>query len=98
MQESRSKWNLALAFYNQGLYYEVKGDTATARAKYEESLSLFRALNEPWGLSVALNGLGRIAGRQGDYDSARPPLEEALSLSRALGDLWSSAASSYLLG
>ena len=71
---------------------------ATAQAKFEESLSLFRELNEPWGLSVALNGLGRIAGRLGNREAARSHLNEALSLSQALGDLWSSAASLYLLG
>jgi predicted ATPase len=98
LQEADSKWNLALAFYNQGLAYEVKSDEATAQAKFEESLSLFRGLDEPWGLSVVLNGLGRIAGRQSDYDNACPHLEEALSLSRALGDIWSSATTLYLLG
>jgi len=98
LQESDRLWDLALAFYNRGLVYEVKNDVGTAREDFEKCLALFRRLNEPWGLAVSLNGLGRIAGRQASYDAARSYLEESLKLSRMLEDPWSIATTLYLLG
>lgn len=98
LDESGSKWDLALAFYNKGLVYESKNDVVATQSNFEKSLSLFRELNEPWGLAVALTGLGRIVGREGRYSAARSYLEESLNLSQALKDPWSAATSLYLLG
>lgn len=98
LQENGSKWNLALAFYNQGLVHESINDMRGVQVNFEKSLSLFRELNEPWGLAVALNGIGRIAGHESRYDASRSYLEESLKLSQALKDPWSVASTLYLLG
>jgi predicted ATPase len=74
-REMAVTWELALAFYNQGLFYETQGDLIAARLDYEASLEMFRALDEPSGQAVALFGLGHLAGRLGDYTIALVLLE-----------------------
>jgi tetratricopeptide (TPR) repeat protein len=98
LQGMDEPWNLALAFYNQGLVYESQNDIQTARSHFGNSHSLFSELNEPWGLSIGLFGLGRIAGRQSDYALACSYLEKSLELSQKLDDPWSNASALYLLG
>jgi DNA-binding SARP family transcriptional activator/predicted ATPase len=60
-------------------------DYAQGRGQFEESFSLFRAIDHRWGMAWALNGLGTMSKFLGDYSDARQRLEEALALYRALG-------------
>jgi len=68
----------ALAFY--------QGDYPMARSAFEQSLALYRELDDPQGISWSLIYLGWMTNDGGDPEGARPLLEESLSLSRASGD------------
>jgi DNA-binding CsgD family transcriptional regulator/tetratricopeptide (TPR) repeat protein len=74
------------------------GDLAAARHHEEESLAIFRALDDRQGLTLPLYGLGRLALRQGDLATARSRFEESLALNRELGETWMSAQSLNCLG
>jgi DNA-binding SARP family transcriptional activator/predicted ATPase len=61
-------------------------DYAQGRERFEDSFSLFRALNHRWGMAWALNALGTMSKFLGEYQDARQQFEEALVLYRALGN------------
>jgi tetratricopeptide (TPR) repeat protein len=46
------------------------GDLSSARAQAEESLDVFRRIDNGWGCALALSMLGRVAHAQGDLDWA----------------------------
>src|SRR5262249_10001123 len=52
----------------------------------DESISLFREIDDPYGLNHALRRRASIAVEQGQYEDALVWLEEALSQARAVGD------------
>jgi tetratricopeptide (TPR) repeat protein len=59
---------------------------AQGRERFEESFSLFRALDHRWGMAWALNALGTMSKFLGELQDARQRFEEALALYRALGN------------
>ncbi|HSH77819.1 MAG TPA: tetratricopeptide repeat protein, partial [Herpetosiphonaceae bacterium] len=61
-------------------------DPAQAAALLEESVALYRGLNDKWGMSYALQALGGVARLDGDYERATTYYEESLVLSREIGD------------
>ena len=61
-------------------------DDRAARALYEESLAIRRALGAPAGLLAPLSGLGYTAMHQGDDETAQACFEEALGIQQQLGD------------
>jgi predicted ATPase/transcriptional regulator with XRE-family HTH domain len=61
---------------------------------FEESLGLFRSLEDSWGIASCLTGMGNLAFVRGDYPRAAVLMEEGLDLARAHGDAWQAA---YLL-
>jgi tetratricopeptide (TPR) repeat protein len=61
-------------------------DYAQGRERFEESFSLFRALDHRWGMAWALNALGTMSKFLGELQDARQRFEEALALYRALGN------------
>ncbi len=71
---------------------------AGARRRIEESLALFRDLDNERGVAAALNNLGAIALDQGDREAARQALAEAIVLRRRLGDPIGLAASLLNMG
>jgi hypothetical protein len=71
-------WAGALA-WSQGGY-------AQAAALLEESLALFRALEDRAGIASTQNHLGVIAQLQGDYVRATALIETSPTLRRELGD------------
>jgi predicted ATPase/DNA-binding SARP family transcriptional activator len=64
----------------------LSGDRARARAPYEQSLALYRALGDRWYTALTLHGLGVVVQALGEYDRARQLHQEALEIYRALGD------------
>ncbi len=65
---------------------------------YEESLVLYRGLDDRGGMAFALRGLGAGLVNRGEHEPARIRLNEALDLFRTLGDRWGIAISQYNLG
>jgi predicted ATPase/DNA-binding SARP family transcriptional activator len=61
-------------------------DREEARRLYEESLSLYQAVNAAWAQSHVLGSLGFLAWSTGDYKSAQDYHEQSLSIARGLGD------------
>lgn len=60
------------------------GDYDAARAAFEESLSIYRALGDPAGTAAVLRDLGRLGVEVGDYANAHLLLDESLTLEREL--------------
>jgi predicted ATPase/uncharacterized protein HemY len=76
----------ATACYRLGILAHDQGDYATARPLFEESLALYRALNDQQGVAATLSTLGLLASNQGDYTQAKDLLNESMRLRQALGD------------
>jgi hypothetical protein len=64
------------------------GEDDLARSSYHQSITLFRALNDPWGISLNLFSLAALARAGGDYITAEWLCGECLSLLRATGERW----------
>ena len=74
------------ALYASSLLSGEQGDGPSARALLEESLALYRELEDDHATVVALNALAVSCQIMGDLDSARAHLEEALQGARRLND------------
>ncbi len=57
-----------------------------ASLRYEESLRLYRALDDQTGCAMALNGLGSVAQLEGDHESAGVLFAESLAIAQAVND------------
>ncbi|MEJ2735097.1 MAG: BTAD domain-containing putative transcriptional regulator [Anaerolineae bacterium] len=60
-------------------------DYAQGRQRFEESFSLFRALDHRWGMAWALTTWGTMSMFLGEYRDARRRIEEGSAIYRALG-------------
>lgn len=67
---------------------ENHGDFARSSAYLEESLALYRDLDDSAGAAQALIFLGRIRAWQGEYAQARSLATESLALSQAQQNTW----------
>lgn len=76
----------AAALHAAGSLALEQGDYGAARSLIEESLEIFRDLENRWGVADTLGSLGDIAYDQGDLDAAHGFREEHLALSRQLGN------------
>ncbi|MCE9557554.1 MAG: tetratricopeptide repeat protein [Armatimonadetes bacterium] len=63
-----------------------QGDYAETRVHLEESLDIYRRLEDQGGIARALSVLGPLTVLQGDSDGGRVIMEESLAIYRALGD------------
>jgi predicted ATPase len=63
-------------------------DVQVARAAFEESITLLRALGEKWGESLALSWLADVAMLEKDYERSRQLHEQAIEVARDQGDPW----------
>jgi tetratricopeptide (TPR) repeat protein len=72
-------------------------DRSSARALDEESLRIYRRLQDTAGVAAALLGLSRTAFRDMDYASVRRYAEESGVLRRDLGDKVGQAAAVHML-
>ena len=76
----------AKALYDAGTIAFGERDHSAARALEEESLRIYRRLQDDAGVATALLGLSRVALREMDYASARRYAEESGVLRRDFGD------------
>jgi DNA-binding CsgD family transcriptional regulator/Tfp pilus assembly protein PilF len=78
----------AKALAGAGWLAEALGDYEWARAAHEESLSIYRRLENEKGVASSLANLGRVALFQGDQEWASERLEESLALLRESRNEW----------
>ncbi len=75
-----------------------QGELAAARGLHEQSLVLWRSVDDRRGIAGSLNNLGLIAQHQGDWPDADAILREAIELNRAQGNRSWEAINHYNLG
>lgn len=63
-----------------------RSDYDRAVAFHQDSLALYRTLEDQRGIAEALTNLGAQALAQGNFEQAMPQLQESLELYRTLGD------------
>jgi predicted ATPase len=76
-----------LSYYLGGVAL-LSGDTTTAQAELEVSLTALRAAGDDLATGILLGALGVNAARRGNHDEARARFAEALPLLRPGGDQW----------
>jgi predicted ATPase/DNA-binding SARP family transcriptional activator len=86
------------ALHGAGTMAWHQGDYAAARAFHEESLAIFRELDNKEGIALSLRGLGNVAHARWDYGAAQALAEESLAIQRELGDKRGIASSLWTLG
>jgi predicted ATPase/DNA-binding winged helix-turn-helix (wHTH) protein len=64
----------------------VQRDFPAATDFLNQSLSIYRSLDDGWGIAVSMNALAIVAGHRQDYAAAQTHFDESLALWRALGD------------
>jgi tetratricopeptide (TPR) repeat protein len=69
-----------------GAIATAQGDFAAAQHFLENSLSLYKEMNDDWGVAVSLNALAVSARDRGDYSSAEYIFEQSLDCWRKLSD------------
>jgi predicted ATPase/DNA-binding response OmpR family regulator/Tfp pilus assembly protein PilF len=74
----------ARALFGVGWLARDQGDYEQATAYLDESLTLFRELDDKRGISEALRGVGELALSQGEFERAKDLFEESLALSQEL--------------
>ncbi len=75
----------ARALRGAGMLAGDQGDQQKATDLLEESLALYRGLDDQWGVARALLGLGILELRAGELNRAESFFDEALELGRAIG-------------
>ena len=85
----------AKALLAHGVLAYVQGDRLTAQSTLEESLSIYRELNDRVGMGHVLHRLAAIPFWHGDYATARSLYEESLSIFQEAGDAWGIGNSLY---
>lgn len=75
-----------------------QGDLDSAQARFEESLALFRELEDTGWIAEVLGDFGMFFQMRGDYARASDCLEESLALRRELGHIGAIAWSLNFLG
>jgi predicted ATPase/DNA-binding SARP family transcriptional activator len=76
----------AQAVETAGGIIERLGDLDKARGYYEESLGIFREVEDREGIASSLGGLASCATLRDQYEAAEPLLGESLAIRRELGD------------
>jgi predicted ATPase len=80
-------WGVAFSLHTLGALGVLGLGTAEqTNERLQESVTLFRQLDDQRGASLPLEMLGHLAWRRGDHKGAVELLEEALRLNRASGD------------
>ncbi|MFN8484530.1 MAG: tetratricopeptide repeat protein [Anaerolineae bacterium] len=75
-----------------------QGDESAARERIEESVAIYRLVEDKAGFAVTLARLGFVAFLIGDTSSSRAVLEESIAVGRARGEKWPTAMALRFLG
>jgi tetratricopeptide (TPR) repeat protein len=86
MGDEISKTPHAKALAGAGTMAFWQGDYARAISFHQDSLTLYRALDDQLGMADSLNNLGIQAIVLGNLEQALPLFQESLQISRTLGD------------
>src|SRR5690242_19425093 len=78
---TRRAWALEIV----GEYCMFQGDLDAAQPSLEESLELFRKIEDDAGIAEVLSDHGLLFERRGDYERATAFFQESLRLFRELG-------------
>jgi len=73
-------------------------DLASGSAFYEQSLALFRQIDDGRSVATVLGNMAFVAASGGEVDAERALLEESLALRREIGDKWGIALALFNLG
>jgi len=77
----------ARALLGAGYLARDQSDTRTARTRFEECLTVFRAIDDRWGIGSALRALGVLAQSDGDLATARGYFEQTIAIFRQIDHL-----------
>ncbi|MFN8475829.1 MAG: tetratricopeptide repeat protein [Anaerolineae bacterium] len=75
-----------------------QGDESAARERMEESVAIYRLVEDKAGFAVTLARLGFVAFLIGDTSSSRAVLEESIAVGRERGEKWPTAMALRFLG
>ncbi|MBI3243247.1 MAG: protein kinase [Chloroflexi bacterium] len=89
---------LARALYGVAALHNERGDTATASALFEESLTLFKQAGAASGAAYAQNDLGASLLAQTRTEEATALCEASLAAFKKMGDDWGTASALTNLG
>lgn len=88
----RAQGELAPALDLLGRIAYWLGNYADAREHFQESLIIYRQLEDQYGMCLALSNLAStLCDESADYDRAQPLYEESLALARQIGDRYGEA-------
>ena len=83
--------DLAMALSATAMIAVYQSRDQPARISAEESLAVFRELNDKWGIALSLNPLGIACFERHDLSGARACFEQSLDLFQEVGDNWGTA-------
>ncbi|MGH2521643.1 MAG: tetratricopeptide repeat protein, partial [Anaerolineales bacterium] len=92
------RWGEAFSLRGLGASATNRVEPEQAAAFLNESLALFRELNDTWGIALVLFNLGWLASSQEGNTEAQNHWDESLRLFRQTGDRWGIAVTLGALG
>jgi tetratricopeptide (TPR) repeat protein len=85
-QPQKEDWNRAVQLFNGAQQDFNRSNFGGSIAKWEEALSIFRALGNQQAMAATLGNLGNVHVVMENYRKAIPFYEEALAISEQAGD------------
>ena len=80
------EWSIANSINNLGLVAAYQNDYPSAYKLHQESLAIYRALDEKSGVAIATGNLGHVAMHLGRLEEARQWQIESVQLFNEIGD------------
>jgi predicted ATPase/class 3 adenylate cyclase len=85
-QAPEDRWGLANAIHIHGHVLFDQKDYSRARALFEESLLIFRQLDDQINICTLASDVGIVDYHEGDYRSAKSKFDECLAIARKMDD------------
>jgi hypothetical protein len=93
----RTAWR-AKALLGLGAIVQWRSETEQKTIMLDESLEIYRELDDAWGMGYALFLIGWIAQDKHDLVTARASIVESLKIRQAVEDHWGTGNSLHVLG